>query len=121
MNQWTMVDSSSWIHALRRKGDVSVRARVQHLLDNRMAAWCEMVRLELWTGVRNDDERRALEVLDKTLPRMPITNNVWSAAVNYGSRARAAGLTVLIFACAKEYGLSIEHKDRHYELLDALK
>ena len=126
MSQWVMVDSSSWIHALRRRGNAETRARVQQLLDDQTAAWCEMVRLELWNGVRNDEERRALDVLDATLPRVPITDNVWSAAVNCGSKARAAGLSVpatdvLIFACAREFGLSIEHTDRHYGMLEALK
>ena len=120
-----MVDSSAWTHALRRKGDPTIRARVQQLLSDQTAAWCEMVRLELWSGVRNDVERNALEQLDKTLPRFPITSDVWNAAVVCGSKARAAGLTVpatdvLIFACASAYGARVEHVDRHYELLERL-
>jgi len=84
-----------------------------------------MIRLELWSGVRNDVERKALDQLDKTLPRFPITSDVWNAAVAYGSKARAAGLTVpapdlLIFACAKAYMARVEHADHHYELLERL-
>lgn len=121
-----MVDSSAWVHALRRNGDLAIRARVQKLLADRTAAWCEMVRLELWSGVRNDPERTALTKLDNTLPRIPIDQNIWNTAAVYASKARAAGVTVpsgdlLIFACATAYGLAIEHADRHYDLLEKLK
>lgn len=125
MSPWVMVDSSSWSHALRRRGNADIRARVQRLLTDQTAAWCEMIRLELWGGVRNDLERQALDRLDQTLPRLPITNEVWNSAVVYASKSRAAGLTVpaadlLIFACAKAYGAGLEHADRHYELLESL-
>ena len=126
MNSWVMIDTSAWTHALRRNGDPVIRARVERLLNDRTAAWCEMVRLELWSGVRNDMERAALSRLDLTLPRLPIDEAIWNAATIYASKARAIGVTVpandlLIFACAKAYGLSIEHADRHYELLEQLK
>jgi predicted nucleic acid-binding protein len=76
-----------------------------------------MVRLELWSGVGGTAEREALEQLDRVLPRMPINDVVWNT--------RQAGLSVpatdlLIFACAKTYGLSIEHVDSHYEMLAKL-
>src|SRR5690349_11026920 len=111
-----MVDSSAWSQALRRQGDAAVRARVQKLLTEQRAAWCDMVRLELWSGVRNDAERRTLDRLDGILPRLPITTDVWNAATVYASKGRAAGLTIpatdiLIFACAKAYGADLEHAD----------
>lgn len=90
------------------------------------AAWCDMVRLELWNGVRDDAERTALSKLDDTLPRLPISAVLWDAAVGLASKARAAGVTVptgdlLIFACAKHYGVEIAHVDRHFDLLERLK
>lgn len=126
MTKWVMVDSSAWVHALRRNGDAGIRARVQLHLTNRTAAWCGMVRLELWSGVRNDVERAALLQLDKTLPLLPIDENIWNTATTYASKARETGVTVpandlLIFACAKAYGLPIEHADRHYDLLEQMK
>lgn len=83
-----MIDTTAWTHALRRQGDVNIRARVQQLLNDQSAVWCEMVRLELWGGVRDLSERRVMETLDKTLPRLPITSAVWNAAAIYGSKAR---------------------------------
>ena len=85
-----------------------------------------MVRVELWCGVRSDQDRDALHGLDRALPRLPIDQRVWDTATTYGSRARAAGLTVpaadlVIFARAAIHSVPIEHDDRHYELLKTLK
>jgi predicted nucleic acid-binding protein len=84
-----------------------------------------MIRLELWSGVGGNADREALEQLDRVLPRMPITDVVWNTAAKIASNARQNGLSVpasdlLIFACAKSYGLSIEHVDSHYEMLAKL-
>ena len=46
-----MVDSSSWVHALRRHGDETARERVRILVTSGQAVWCAAVRLELWAGV----------------------------------------------------------------------
>jgi len=85
-----------------------------------------MVRLELWSGVRNDLERRGMERLDYTIPRLPIDDSTWHAAAAYASKARASGVTVpatdlLIFACAKAFGAAIIHVDRHFDMLEQLK
>jgi predicted nucleic acid-binding protein len=125
VSRWVMVDTSAWIHALRRVGDGHIRARIEQLLSEQAAAWCEMLRLELWSGVGGEAERRALEQLDPILPRMPINDAVWSSAAELAGRARTNGISapaadLLIFACAKTYGLEIEHVDRHYEMLAKL-
>ena len=84
-----------------------------------------MVRLELWSGVGGADERRDLLRLDGALPRAPITDEVWQDAARLAARGRAIGKAfpasdILIFACAKRHGLSIEHADHHYEMLKQL-
>ena len=55
-----LVDTSAWIHQLRRKGDAAVRSRVEALLKAGEAAWCSAVRLELWNGVGSEAGRRIL-------------------------------------------------------------
>lgn len=125
MSTLVLIETSAWTHALRRAGDAAVRGRVQRLLDDRRAVWCEMVRLELWSGVSGPDERRDLLRLDDALPRVPITDEVRHDAAQLGSRARAKGMRLpasdlLIFSCANRHGLSIEHQDKHYELLQSL-
>jgi hypothetical protein len=42
------VDTSSWIEALRLNGRENIRERVKLLLIDGLAAWCDMVAVELW-------------------------------------------------------------------------
>ncbi len=75
--------------------------------------------------MRGDEERQRLGELDERLPRLPITDAVWEFACQTARRARSSGITVpsndlVIFGCAKTYGVEIEHVDKHYELLQHL-
>lgn len=84
-----------------------------------------MIRLELWDGVRGEEERNRLAHMDRSLPRLTIVDGTWELACDYGSRSRAAGLTVpaselLIFACARLHGAEIESADKHFGLLEKL-
>lgn len=120
-----LIDTSSWTQALGEKGDDIVRRRVLALLSNSEAAWCDMVRIELWNGVRGESEKRRLRELDADLPRLEITSEVWDEACSVGLLARAAGLTVpasdlVIFACARTHRAGLEHNDKHFDLLAKL-
>src|SRR5437879_6178331 len=121
-----LIDTSCWTHALRRKGDATIRARVHELLVAEQAAWCEMVRLELWHGVANDWDEQLLRALEEQVTSLPITADVWQRAVFIAGHARHRGLTVpvtdlLIFACANVHGVEVQHFDRHFDLLKQLQ
>ncbi len=110
---------------MREKGDPVVRARVEALLRAGEAAWCDMVRLEIWAGVGNERERRAVREYEAVVPALPIDAGVWQAARDLASRARGAGKTVpasdiLICACARQHGVAIEHADAHFDMLAGL-
>jgi predicted nucleic acid-binding protein len=118
----TLIDSSSWIEALRRTGNSTVQARVRTLLSDGEAAWCDMVRLELWNSVAGEWERKALRQFERDLPCLAVTPEVWEAAIDLARQARAAGLTVpytdlLIFACANYHNVPLEHHDEHFSHL----
>ncbi|QYM80804.1 PIN domain-containing protein [Horticoccus luteus] len=119
------MDTSSWIDALRRDGDVAVRVRVQALMQTGEAGWCDFVRLELWNGLRGAAERKQMEALEADITLLATTDAVWSRSRELARRARASGLTVpgadvLIAACAWEHGVEIEHDDAHLAALVAL-
>ena len=120
-----LIDTSSWIHQMRATGDPAVRTRVEALLRAGEAAWCDMVRLEIWAGVGNDREQRVLREYEAVVAELPIDADVWQAACDLASRARRAGKTVpasdiLICACARRHGVAIEHADAHFDMLAAL-
>ena len=121
-----LVDSSLWVHQLRKSGDPSKRDRVNALLESGEAAWCPAVRLELWRGVTNDAERKTLRRYEALLPDYEISVEVWQRSIQLADRARASGVTVpladlLIFVCAKIHGLEIAHDDTHFDELTKLE
>jgi predicted nucleic acid-binding protein len=121
-----LVDSSLWVHQLRKSGDPAKRDRVNALLASGEAAWCPVVRLELWRGVSNDVERKTLRRYEALLPDYEISDEVWGRSIQLADRARASGVTVpladlVIFACAKTHGLEVAHDDTHFDELSKLE
>jgi predicted nucleic acid-binding protein len=121
-----LVDTSLWVHQLRRGGNPAKRERVNALLESGEAAWCPAVRLELRRGVSNDAERKTLRRYEALLPDCEVSVDVWERAIRLADRGRAAGVTVpladlLIFACAKIHGLDIAHDDEHFDDLAKLE
>jgi len=117
-----LVDTSSWVHQIRRRGDPVVRARVEQLLRAGEAAWCPVVRLELWAGVGSDADRELLRAYRQSIPELPVSDAVWDDACDLADRCRRAGKTapphdILIAACARHHGVDIEHDDAHFDLL----
>lgn len=120
-----LVDTSSWIDTMRRDGDATVRARVLAVLTSGEAAWCDLVRLELWNGLRGAAERKQMEALEADVILLPTTDAVWGKARELARRALAAGLTVpgadlVIAGCAWEHGVEMEHDDAHLAALARL-
>ncbi len=121
-----LVDSSLWVHQLRRSGDPVKRDRVNALLEGGEAAWCPAVRLELWRGVSNDAERKTLRRYEALLPDYEISAEVWHRSIQLADRARASGVTIpladlLIFSCARIHGLEVAHDDTHFDELTKLE
>lgn len=120
-----LIDSSSWIEALRESGKVDVRKRVQDHLAAGDAAWCDPVRLELWNGARGTREKKVLSQLEKTVSVLPTDDAVWDVAIDLARAAREAGLTVpavdlMIVACARRHSVELEHNDQHLIRLQSL-
>ena len=117
-----LVDSSLWVHQLRRGGEPARRAQVEALLQSGSACWCPPIRLELWRGASSESERKALRHFDALLPSYAITDAVWERAVDLADRGRIAGVTVpladlLVFSCARAHDLQLAHDDDHFRQL----
>ncbi len=117
-----LIDTSSWIHQLRERGDAAARHRVEMLLQSGEALWCPIVRLELWAGVRGASERKVLEHYEQIIPELEITSKIWDEACKLASLCRQSGNTVpssdlLIAACARHHGVEVESSDPHFAVL----
>lgn len=114
-----LVDTSSWIDYLRSL-DSEASKRVEKLVLEEEAAWCDVTLVELWNGVRGAKEKRDLAELEREIALLPVDSSVWQAAKQLALACREAGLTVpmadvVIAACAKTYDVELEHCDRHFE------
>ena len=121
-----LVDSSLWVHQLRKSGDPAKRARVNALLESREAAWCPPVRLELWRGVTSAVERKALRRYEALIPSYAILPEVWDRSIQLAERGRSAGVTepladLLVYACAKPHRVDLAHDDSHFDELTRLE
>jgi predicted nucleic acid-binding protein len=116
-----IIDSSSWIHYLRGS-DKAVQQRVEDLLLHDKAAWCEIIAAELWSGVRNETDRRRISLLERGARNLAITPDVWRKTFVLASKCRESGLSIpitdiIIAACGVQYEVEIETCDKHFALI----
>ena len=121
-----LVDTSCWVQAFRRRGDPAIRARLVALVKAGDAAWCAPVRLELWAGIGNDNERRILREFEQVIPEFPVTGEVWQQACDLADLGRRHGKSfpvtdLLVAACAWHHRVELEHADRHFDELAQLR
>ena len=119
-----LVDSSVWIEAARRQGDLATKVALRALLDEYEAAWCSPVKLEVLGGARRE-ERRALELFFGVLPYVECREAEWDAAKALAWRSREAGHTLpsndlLISATAGARGWRVFSRDAHFAALAGL-
>lgn len=122
----TLLDTSSLVHLLRRKGDQSVKDRVKSILLRGDAAICEMVEVELWMGVASKQDERDVTDLAALLVSLPIHQGVWTRAKSLAAACRKAGTPVpspdcIIAACAFVHGAALEYEDQHFRLLETFR
>lgn len=108
---------------LRVVGDKAVRSRVELALRTGEACWCPVVRLELWNGAGGPQEKKVLRELERLLPELPVTPQVWDHAYELARKARAAGFSasatdLLIVACARVHGADLEYADSDFDRLE---
>jgi hypothetical protein len=113
-----LIDTSSWVEALRIDGRQDIRERVRELVESGAAVLCDMVLLELWNGARGSQERKDLTRLERDLDKVPASETAWSLAREVARRARQEGHTIpatdiLIASCAAAADAAIETVDEH--------
>lgn len=119
-----LVDSSVWIEAARRQGDLATKVALRALLDEYEAAWCSPVKLEVLGGARRE-ERRALELFFGVIPYVACGEAEWDAAKALAWRARDGGHAlpwndVLISATAAAREWRVFSRDAHFVTLAGL-
>ena len=116
-----LVDSSVWIEALRRDGNVQVKLALEALLEEYEATWCGPVKLEVLGGAR-PQERKALEEQFSCIPYFPMTDAAWDSAKELAWRLSDKGChapwtDVLIATLSRKAECRVYAVDKHFDLM----
>ena len=119
-NKLILIDTSSWIEALRTSGAAEIRERVRKIMIDGLAVWCDMIAVELWNGARGNYEKKRLSELEKEITCLPATKDTWELARKLAGMCRESGKTVpaadlIITSCALFHKVKIEHCDSHID------
>lgn len=119
----TLIDTSSFVHFLRLKGDRRAKQRVAGLLESGAGAICEIVAVELWMGVGSSADKREIEELCSLVSFLPLTESVWARAKQLAARCRSDGTLVpssdiIIAACAFVHHAALDFEDQHFLILE---
>lgn len=121
-NEPVLVDTSAWLHALRKESVPAIKSRVDELLKDNLVVTTPMVKLELLGGTRTDKEFRRLKAYLDALDDVEIGDGEWERAYELSFNLRRKGLTIpytdiLIAACALTAGLTLMHVDAHFDAI----
>ena len=114
-----LVDSSIWIEAMRREGDMACKVGLEQLLDAYAVVFCSPVKLEVLGGARRTDRRRLAEYFS-VIPYRAATEDDWMQALRNGWRLRDDGVTVpnsdlLIASIAIRAEIRVYARDKHFD------
>jgi predicted nucleic acid-binding protein len=118
----TLVDTSSWIHFLRRNGEIHVKDRVRTLMDRGEAVVCPVVLVELWMGAGSVKDRQDISDIQSLLINLETDSRIWTRASKLATICCSKGTPVpssdaIIAACAFVHGAGIEAVDAHFSTL----
>ena len=122
MSDLVLIDTSAWIHALRKGGPLGPREAVGRVLAERRGATTGMVMLELLGGTRSRKEYQELFEDLRALHYLPVTDEMWTAACLLSHEIRRRGFHIpatdhLIASVAIANRCRLLHADRHFDLL----
>lgn len=116
-----IVDSSVWVEAARRTGDIGTKVALECLLAEYEAVLCAPVRLEVLGGARKE-ERKELDLGFQSIPFLHVLDKDWQAAVKNAWTVRDRGHSVpwndlLIATLAVRAGFRVFARDKHFEAM----
>lgn len=121
-----LIDTSSLVHFLRRKGHPRVKDRVREILLSGEAALCEMVVVELWMGVASHEDAQDVADLASLVTHLSINEKVWLRAGRLAQECRRKGTPIpssdlVIAATAFVHDAGLDYEDAHFKTLELLR
>lgn len=112
--------------ALARMRVPDVRRRLEPLLVEGLVATCGIIDLEIGYSARNADVHAAIRRERRSMPRVPIDEDVLDRALEVQGLLAASGHhrlpipDLIIAACAERDDLAVLHYDADYERIAAI-
>jgi len=119
-----LVDSSVWIEAARRNGDLAYKVGLEGLLEFAEALLCGPVRLEVLGGARAQDRKRLSNYFD-CVPYKALDDSAWNHTLDCAWRVRDQGHTVpwndiLIASLSVKWDCRVYAKDAHFDAMSSI-
>jgi len=116
-----LVDTSAWIHALRRESLPRIRQRLDQLLQLNQVSISPWIRMELLVNVRTAEEYERLDKGLGALPEAALDQETWEMACRLGFTLHNRGVSlphpcVVTAACAARHKAVLLHADNCYDL-----
>ncbi len=117
-----LIDTSAWVEFLRDTGSTTCN-RVEALLASEIAT-CDMVRMEVLAGARDEHHLRNLRGLLARAVSIPTTSANYELGASLYRRCRQRGETVrklvdcLIASVAIRAGAPLLHRDADFDVLE---
>ena len=117
-----LVDTSVWIHALRRPGSPKIQELLKPLLLRGEAATTEWIILELMTGIRTTEKAEALSRQMEPLHRFSFGAENWLDAWMLAAKLRKQGVSPSASDCfistvAIAHNIELAHCDGDFEAI----
>ena len=125
MNNYYLIDTSVWVLALKKKFDPRIKSYVEKLLDEDKIVINPIIKVELLSGTKTEKEFSKLKMRLDALPEITIDQEVWEETQKVAFGLRKKGLSIplvdtIIFSCAKTFGCTFVHTDKHFDLAGKL-
>lgn len=116
MTKLVLIDTSAWLFTLGPKPVLSIRQRVEHLVEKNLAATTSPVLFELLSGIRSREDTHRLADYLSSLHPFPLTVEEWTEAAVWTSTLRRKGskiktIDALIAYKAIKHNLILLHAD----------
>ena len=116
-----LVDSSVWIEAARREGQLEYKVGLEGLLEYAEAMICGPIKLEFLGGARPQDRSRLSAYL-ACIPYKETTDADWESARECAWRLRDKGHTapwndILMASLSLKWNCRVYAKDHHFEIM----
>ena len=117
-----LIDTSAWILALRKRPDLSVKARVEELMDANRIAIIPLIFVELLGGVNTETEFQRLKHRLNSLKQIQLTKRDWEAIALNAFKLRRRGITIpyidiIIGTAAAINKMVLLTADNHFNLM----